>query len=106
MSEKKIAASTPYRRTGCSVISMTSSGFMHDSSIPTPSRSLRYSGSDRPAWRMNQTGVCGTGSPRAALRNALIPEPRGVFIPEASQREQWEPKPACSHIRSRSPDLL
>ena len=30
-----------------------------------PSRTLRYSGSDRPAWRMNHTGVCGTGS-RAA----------------------------------------
>ena len=38
MSEKKIAASTPYRRTGCSVISTTRSGFMQDSSIPTPSR--------------------------------------------------------------------
>ena len=70
MSEKKIAASTPYRRTGCRVISTTSSGRMHDSSIATPSRSLRYSGSDRPAWRMNHTGVCGTGSPRAARSRA------------------------------------
>ena len=43
---------------------------MHDSSIETPSRTLRYSGSERPACRMNQTGTCGTGSPRAALRNA------------------------------------
>ena len=33
MSEKKIAASTAYRRTGCMVISTTSSGRMHDSSI-------------------------------------------------------------------------
>ena len=33
MSEKKIAASTPYRRTGCRVISTTSSGSMQDSSI-------------------------------------------------------------------------
>ena len=31
---------------------------MQDSSIPMPSRTLRYSGSERPAWRMNQTGVC------------------------------------------------
>jgi len=33
-------------------------------------RTARYSGSDRPAWRMNHTGVCGTGSPRQARRNA------------------------------------
>ena len=66
-----MAASTPYRRTGWRVISTTRSGSMHDSSMPTPSRTARYSGSDRPAWRMNQTGVCGTGSPRAARRKAL-----------------------------------
>ncbi len=42
---------------------------MQDSSIATPSRSLRYSGSERPAWRMNHTGVCLTLSPRAARRN-------------------------------------
>ena len=71
MSEKKIAASTPYRRTGCSVISVTRSGRMHESSIPIPSRMRRYSGRDRPAWRMNQTGVCRTGSPRAARSSAL-----------------------------------
>ncbi|GLV50694.1 hypothetical protein TBS_12670 [Thermobispora bispora] len=35
-------------------------------SMPTPSRTLRYSGSDRPAWRMNQTGVYGTGWRRQA----------------------------------------
>ena len=44
---------------------------MQDSSIPTPSRSLRYSGSERPAWRMNHTGVCDTGSPRTARMNVL-----------------------------------
>ncbi|GAA4527149.1 hypothetical protein GCM10023192_10050 [Amycolatopsis samaneae] len=32
----------------------------------TPSRSARYSGSDRPAWRMNQTGVRAGRSPLAA----------------------------------------
>ncbi len=57
MSLNRIAASTSYRRSGCSVISVTSSGRVHDSSIAMPSRTLRYSGSDRPAWRMNQTGV-------------------------------------------------
>ena len=70
MSEKKIAASTPWRRTGCRVISVTRSGRRHDSSIPTPSRTLRYSGSDRPAWRMNHTGVCGTSRRRAARTRA------------------------------------
>ena len=89
MSEKKIAASTPYRRTGCRVISTTRSGSMHDSSIPTPSRTARYSGSDRPAWRMNHTGVCGTGSPRAARRKALSCERVGrvaeLLTGEASQ---------------------
>ncbi|GGO19100.1 hypothetical protein GCM10010116_38470 [Microbispora rosea subsp. aerata] len=35
-------------------------------SISTPARTLRYSGSDRPAWRMNHTGVYGTGSRRQA----------------------------------------
>ena len=72
MSEKKIAASTPYRRTGCSVISMTRSGRMQASSIATPSRSLRYSGSDRPAWRMNQTGVWSTGPPGSAQEGAVV----------------------------------
>ncbi len=73
MSEKKIAASTPYRRTGCRVISTTRSGRMHESSIATPSRSVRYSGSDRPACRMNQTGC---------VRHRLAPggaQERGVL---------------------------
>ena len=35
-----------------------------------PARSSRYSGSERPAWRMNQTGVCGTRLPRAARTRA------------------------------------
>lgn len=48
---------------------MTSSGRMQDSSIGMPSRTFRYSGSERPAWRMNQTGVCGTGSRRHAFMN-------------------------------------
>ena len=70
MSLKKIAASTPNRRTGCRVISVTRSGRKQESSIAMPSRRARYSGRARPAWRMNQTGVCGTGSRRQALRKA------------------------------------
>ncbi|GAB1338485.1 hypothetical protein ACE1SV_50750 [Streptomyces sp. E-15] len=50
---------------------MISSGRVQDSSIGMPSRTLRYSGSERPAWRMNHTGVCGTGSRLHALRKAL-----------------------------------
>src|SRR5215472_18345889 len=66
MSLNRIAASTSYLRSGCMVISVTSSGRVHESSIEMPSRTRRYSGSDRPAWRMNQTGVNGTGSLRQA----------------------------------------
>src|SRR5947209_8776861 len=66
MSEKRIAASTPCRRTGCRVISVTRSGSWQAVSIAVPARSARYSGSERPAWRMNHTGVRVTGCPRAA----------------------------------------
>ena len=66
MSLNRIAASTSYRRNGCRVISVISSGRVHASRIGTPSLTLWYSGSERPAWRMNQTGVYGTGSPRQA----------------------------------------
>src|SRR3954466_13885908 len=48
-----------------------SSGRVHASSIDEPSRTLRSSGSARPAWRMNHTGVCAPRSPRAARRNGL-----------------------------------
>jgi hypothetical protein len=56
MSEKKMPASTSWRRTGCSVSSEASSGVRHASSIAVPARAARYSGSDRPACRMNHTG--------------------------------------------------
>ena len=57
MSLKRIAASTGYRRVGCSVISVITSGREQALSIGIPPRARRYSGSDRPAWRMYQTGV-------------------------------------------------
>jgi hypothetical protein len=66
MSEKKIAASTLWRRTGCSVISAASSGIRQDSIIPVPRRTSRYSGSERPACRMNHTGRVAGRSPRSA----------------------------------------
>src|SRR5690349_19410282 len=70
MSEKRTAASTPCRRTGCRVISVTRSGRAQAVSIGTSARTLRYSGSERPACRMNHTGGCGTGSRRQARRKA------------------------------------
>src|SRR5206468_11123597 len=66
MSANITAASTPWARTGCSVTSAQSSGCRQTSKSPYCFRSSRYSGSDRPAWRMNQTGVRSTGSRRAA----------------------------------------
>ena len=77
MSEKKMAASTPCRRTGWSVISTTRSGVKQDSSIAVPSRTLRYSGSERPAWRMNQTGVCSTASPAGGAQEHGVGGPAG-----------------------------
>ena len=64
MSLKKRAASTPWRRTGWRVISLASSGVRHASSMSVPIRSSRYSGSERPACRMNQTGVVSGRPPR------------------------------------------
>ena len=66
MSANITAASTPCRRTGCSVTSAHSSGVCATSQNEWRSRTARYSGSERPAWRMNQTGVRSTGSRRAA----------------------------------------
>src|SRR4051812_47171545 len=67
---KRMAASTPRRRTGCRVTSAASSGWWMTSSKRGCSlRSARYSGSDRPAWRMNQTGVRDAARPLHAARN-------------------------------------
>ena len=66
MSANSTAASTPWRRTGWSVTSAQSSGVFATSKKEWRSRSSRYSGSDRPAWRMNHTGVRSTCSRRSA----------------------------------------
>src|SRR6516225_9323058 len=39
--------------------------------LPDP-RNARYSGSDRPAWRMNHTGTRGATSRRQAARNGTV----------------------------------
>ncbi len=72
MSEKRMAASTPWRRTGCIVISQTRSGVKQAFSIGMPSRTLRYSGSERPAWRMNQTGGWAGVPPAAATSRGAV----------------------------------
>ena len=46
-------------------------------SSPLP-RSARYSGSERPAWRMNQTGTCATGSLRHAREERARAQRRGT----------------------------
>ena len=79
MSEKKIAASTSCRRTGCRVISLASDGSRHASSIAVPSRAARYSGSDRPACRMNHTGrrvgaLAGICTDQRRIRRAAVDE--------------------------------
>ncbi len=66
MSANITAASTPWRRTGWSVTSAQSSGVPATSKKLWRERTSRYSGSERPAWRMNHTGVRSTGSRRAA----------------------------------------
>ena len=66
MSAKRTAASTPWARTGWRVTSAQSSGCRQISKSPWRFRTSRYSGSERPAWRMNQTGVRSTCSRRQA----------------------------------------
>jgi hypothetical protein len=45
---------------------------VQQSSMGMPARTRWYSGSERPAWRMNQTGVYGTGSPLQARMNGEL----------------------------------
>ncbi len=73
MSANITAASTPCARTGSSVTSAQSSGCRQTSNSVCCLRISRYPGSERPAWRMNQTGVRSTGSRRAALTRSGVP---------------------------------
>ena len=57
MSLNKMAASASYLRSGCNVISVITSALLSAFSMGKLPRALWYSGRDRPAWRMNQTGV-------------------------------------------------
>src|SRR3546814_3280466 len=56
----------PYTTRVRSVIPADRSGsWIASRMLPSP-RTARYSGSDRPAWRMNHTGTREAGRPRAA----------------------------------------
>ena len=75
MSANITAASTSCRRTGWSVTSAVSSADRLTSKNACRSRIARYSGSERPACRMNHTGVRSTA--RAARRGRAT-VPRGL----------------------------
>ena len=68
ISANRIAASTPRRRTGWSVTSAHRAASRVISTSVARARIARYSARDRPAWRMNQTGVASTDSRRQARR--------------------------------------
>ena len=86
MSANITAASTPCRRTGWSVTSAVSSAERLISKNACRSRISRYSGSDRPACRMNQTGVRSTGSRRAARTSSGSTRPRLAAHDEGAAR--------------------
>src|SRR5262245_52064808 len=76
MSANITAASTLCRRTGWSVTSAVSSADRLTSKNAWRSRIARYSGSERPACRMNHTGVRSTASRRAARTSNGSTRPR------------------------------
>ena len=72
MSLKRTAASTPWRRTGWRVTSAAISGCAIASRIEPVPRVARYSGRERPACRMNHTGVWAGCSPRQTARKEPV----------------------------------
>ncbi len=73
MSAYSTAASTPNSSTGISVTLAHSSGVRVMVRMSYVSRSSRYAARQRPAWRMNHTGVRSTGWRRAAARKRVAP---------------------------------
>src|SRR5690606_38759989 len=102
MSENRIAASTPCLRTGWSVISQVRSGVRQACSIPEPARRARYSGSERPAWRMNHTGSRDGRSPRAAARKGAAGRCRRGCTSEAGMTVMVLPSSHAPPRRHRS----
>src|ERR1700761_3668742 len=73
MSENRIAASKPKRRTGCSVTSAANSGVKHSlRKPPALARTSRYSGKYRPACRIIQTGGADRRPPERTSSRGLL----------------------------------
>src|SRR5512143_2697657 len=106
MSENRMAASTPRRRTGWSVISQASSGVRHEARKSCRSRSSRYSGRYRPAWRMIQVGVRSTASPAQARRKRGASARRGAPVPAAAGRDGAVEGASGKGHRQRGPRRL
>ena len=102
MSANITAASTSWRRTGWSVTSAHSSGCSQTSKSAWRSRIARYSGSERPAWRMNQTGVRSTGSRRAARTRSGSTRPRLASRARPARRPLDASRPPSGAGRARS----
>ncbi len=80
---------------------MIRSGAEQASSIAIPALVARYSGSDRPAWRMYHTGMLATGWRRQALMNGESAV--GVFTPGiVSQPLPGRVRPLASGPRNGS----
>jgi hypothetical protein len=64
-------------------------------------RAARYSGSDLPAWRMNQTGVCGTGWRRQARRkgDSLVGAVTQMIVSQAPGHADRNPRPRAGGVR-------
>ncbi len=77
----------------------------HDWSIGTPARTARYSGRDRPAWRMNQTGVWGTGRQRAASTSgdADVRPSRSGWVAGSSADSAWAGASAVGKLGVATP---
>jgi hypothetical protein len=74
---------------------------MQVASIDLRLRAVWYSGSDRPAWRMNQTGVYGTGWRRQARRkgDSWLAAVTSVIISQRVGHAGWPPLPPCGGMR-------
>ena len=68
-------------------------------------RAARYSGSDLPAWRMNQTGVWGTGWRRQARRkgDSLVGAVTQMIVSQPWGHADRDPPPRAGGVRPSCP---